>query len=76
MGAVVPLIPWFASSSSGAVWFSVGAAVAGAAFIGASLALATGHSVLRGVARHVGIAIAAALAIYFVGGALGAVADL
>ena len=76
IGAVVPLIPWFASSSSGAVWFSVGAAVAGAAFIGASLALATGHSVLRGVARHVGIAIAAALAIYFVGGALGAVADL
>tara|TARA_B100001173_G_scaffold63215_1_gene53313 strand:- start:40 stop:687 length:648 start_codon:yes stop_codon:yes gene_type:complete len=76
MGAVVPLIPWFASSSSGAVWFSVGAAVAGAAFIGASLALATGHSVLRGVARHVGIAIAAALAIYFVGGVLGAVVEL
>ena len=76
IGAVVPLIPWFVSSSSGAVWLSVGAAVAGAAFIGASLALATGHSVLRGVARHVGIAIAAALAIYFVGGALGAVADL
>ena len=76
LGALVPLIPWFVSSSSVMVWFSVAAAVVGAAVIGVTLALATGHSVLRGVIRHVGIAIAAAAAIYFVGGALGGVLDL
>lgn len=76
IGALVPVMPWFVSSSSVVVWFSVGAAVAGAAVIGTTLAVATGHSVLRGVVRHVGIAIAAALAIYFVGGALGGVLEL
>lgn len=76
IGAFVPVMPWFVSSSSVVVWFSVGAAVAGAAVIGTTLAVATGHSVLRGVVRHVGIAIAAALAIYFVGGALGGVLEL
>lgn len=76
IGALVPVMPWFVSSSSVVVWFSVGAAVAGAALIGTTLAVATGHSVLRGVVRHVGIAIAAALAIYFVGGALGGVLEL
>ena len=76
IGALVPVMPWFVSSSSVVVWFSVGAAVAGAAVIGTTLAVATGHSVLRGVVRHVGIAIAAALAIYFVGGALGGALEL
>jgi len=76
LGALVPLLPWFVSSSSVMVWFSVVAAIVGAAFIGVTLALATGHSVLRGVVRHVGIAIAAAAAIYLVGGALGGVLEL
>ncbi|MDP6901976.1 MAG: VIT1/CCC1 transporter family protein [Acidimicrobiales bacterium] len=76
IGALLPLVPWFVSSSSTVIWFSVAAAVIGAAAIGSSLALATGHSVLRGVARHVGIAVAAAAAIHFVGVALGSAVDL
>ncbi len=76
LGALLPLVPWFLSSSSTVIWFSVAAAVAGAAAIGSSLAIATGHSVVRGVARHVGIAVAAAIAIHFVGVALGVMVDL
>ena len=76
IGALVPLIPWFFSSAGFVIWLSVAAGVAGAAAIGSTLALATGHSVWRGVRRHVGIAIAAATCIHFVGLALGAVVQL
>ncbi|MFL2987408.1 MAG: VIT1/CCC1 transporter family protein [Candidatus Poriferisodalaceae bacterium] len=76
IGALLPLVPWFVSSSSNVIWFSVAAAVIGAAAIGSSLALATGHSVIRGVVRHVGIAVAAAVAIHFVGVGLGSAVDL
>ena len=64
------------SSAGFVIWLSVAAGVAGAAAIGATLALATGHSVWRGVSRHVGIAIAAATCIHFVGVVLGAVVQL
>jgi len=76
IGALAPLIPWFFSSAGFVIWLSVAAGVAGAAAIGATLALATGHSVWRGVSRHVGIAIAAAICIHFVGVVLGAVVQL
>jgi len=76
IGALLPLVPWFVSSSPNVIWFSVAAAVIGAGAIGSSLAVATGHSVLRGVTRHVGIAVAAAVAIHFVGVALGSAVDL
>ncbi len=76
IGAAFPLLPWFLSSSPGVIWVSVGAAAVGAAAIGGSLALATGHSVPRGILRHVGIAIAAAVAIYFVGAFVGGMVEL
>ena len=66
IGASVPLIPWL----------SVAAGVIGAAAIGVTLAIATGHSIWRGVSRHVGIAIAAATCIHFVGLVLGSVVEL
>jgi VIT1/CCC1 family predicted Fe2+/Mn2+ transporter len=76
VGALLPLVPWFVSSSPNVIWASVVAALIGAAAIGSSLALATGHSVFRGVVRHVGIAVAAAVAIHFVGVGLGSAVDL
>ena len=76
IGALLPLIPWFFSSSTAIVWLSVAAGVAGAAGIGATLALATANSVFRGVMRHVGIAVTAALTIHFVGVAIGSVVQM
>ena len=76
IGALVPLIPWVLSSASAVIWLSVAAGVAGAAAIGATLALATGHSVFRGVLRHVGIAGIAAITIHFVGVGLGSFVQL
>ncbi|MDG2022871.1 MAG: VIT1/CCC1 transporter family protein [Actinomycetota bacterium] len=73
IGALVPLIPWFFSSAGGVIWVSVAAGVTGAATIGATLAVATGRSISRGVLRHVGIASTAAMTIHFVGVWLGSV---
>ncbi|HJM22002.1 MAG TPA: VIT1/CCC1 transporter family protein, partial [Acidimicrobiales bacterium] len=76
IGALVPLIPWVLSSASAVIWLSVAAGVAGAAAIGATLALVTGHSVFRGILRHVGIAAVAAITIHFVGVGLGSFVQL
>jgi len=76
IGALVPLIPWFFFSANFVIWLSVAAGVTGAAAIGVTLAMATGHSIWRGVCRHVGIAIAAATCIHFVGLVLGSVVEL
>ena len=76
VGALVPLLPWFFFSTDFVIWLSVAAGVTGAAVIGSTLAIATGHSVVRGISRHVGIAVAAAIGIHFVGLALGAVVQL
>ncbi|MBM36451.1 MAG: VIT1/CCC1 transporter family protein [Actinomycetota bacterium] len=76
VGALVPLIPWFFFSADFVIWLSVAAGVIGAAVIGSTLAIATGHSVVRGISRHVGIAVCAAICIHFVGLALGAVVQL
>lgn len=73
IGALVPLVPWFLSSAGGVIWVSVAAGVTGAATIGATLAVATGRSIFRGVLRHVGIASTAAMTIHFVGVWLGSV---
>jgi VIT1/CCC1 family predicted Fe2+/Mn2+ transporter len=76
VGALLPLVPWFFSSAAGVIWVSVAAGVTGAATIGATLAVATGRSIFRGVLRHVGIASTAAMTIHFVGVGLGSLVQL
>ncbi len=76
VGALAPLIPWFFSSASSTVWWSIGIGMLGAATIGFGLAVATGHSIVRGVLRHVGIAVFAAAAIHLVGMIIGSVVEL
>ncbi len=71
LGAFVPLIPWFFAGGNDAILASLVLAVAGAALIGVLLSLQTKQSMVRTVARQVGIAAGAAVVTYSIGSVLG-----
>jgi len=71
VGAAIPLAPWFFASGNLAVVLSLVLAVAGAALIGAILAVQTQRPPLRIITRQVGIAIGAGGLSYLIGSIVG-----
>ena len=71
VGAVLPLVPWFAGTGTGAVVASVIIAVVSAAVVGTVLARFTGFSAYRSAARQVLIAAIAAGVTFGLGNIVG-----
>ena len=71
VGAVVPLVPWFAADGTGAVVGSIALAVVAALLIGVALARATGRPPWRPALRQLTIAVLAAGVPYLIGSAVG-----
>jgi len=71
VGALVPLLPWFALDGTAAVVWSVVLGALAALAIGATLARFTGRSPLRSALRQLAVAVLAGAATYAVGVALG-----
>jgi VIT1/CCC1 family predicted Fe2+/Mn2+ transporter len=72
IGALVPLIPWFAGHGGGAVVASLILAAVAAMGVGAALARFTGKSILFSGLRQLGIAAVASAVTYGVGALVGA----
>jgi VIT1/CCC1 family predicted Fe2+/Mn2+ transporter len=71
LGALVPLLPWFFGSGSGAVVASIVLGFVASAAVGAALARFTGKSVLFSAARQMAIATVAAGVTFLVGNLVG-----
>jgi VIT1/CCC1 family predicted Fe2+/Mn2+ transporter len=71
VGAVLPLLPWFFGGGNAAVLASVVIGVVAATVVGVLLARFTERSVVRTVARQVGVAAVACAATYAIGSAVG-----
>jgi VIT1/CCC1 family predicted Fe2+/Mn2+ transporter len=71
IGAVIPLIPWFFVSGTGAVIASVVLGTAAALVVGAALANFTGRSSVRSALRQLLISAAAAAVTYGIGRVVG-----
>jgi VIT1/CCC1 family predicted Fe2+/Mn2+ transporter len=70
-GALLPLLPWFVARGTAAVVSSVVLGIAGAIFVGASLARFTGRSPLFSATRQLAIAAVAAAITFAIGTAVG-----
>ena len=71
LGAVIPLVPWFLGSGTGAVLASIGLSVIGALAIGYALARATDRPPWRPALRQLVIAVLAAGVPFLIGSAVG-----
>lgn len=72
IGAVLPLLPWlFGAEGAAATWASVAIGVGAAGVVGALIARFAERSVLRSVARQVGIVLGACAVTYGIGQAIG-----
>ncbi len=71
LGAIVPVLPYFALSGLVAVGASLVLSAIALFVIGAGIALLAGRSVLFSGLRQVGIGLAAAILTYGVGGVIG-----
>ena len=71
LGAVLPLLPWFVTSGSGAVLASVLLGIAGAAGLGVALARFTMGSPVRLALRYTAIAVLAGAVTYGIGSVVG-----
>lgn len=71
-GALLPLVPWFATRGTAATVASVVIGALAAVGIGAALAAFTGRSAVRSALRQLAIAAAAATVTFAVGNAVGA----
>jgi VIT1/CCC1 family predicted Fe2+/Mn2+ transporter len=71
LGALLPLLPWFFAEGTAAIVGSVVLGLLGAASVGLALAVFTGGSAVRLVARYTGIAAASAALTYAIGRAVG-----
>jgi VIT1/CCC1 family predicted Fe2+/Mn2+ transporter len=71
VGALVPLLPWFFASGTGAVVTSLVLSMVAAAAVGIALATFTGRSMWKSAGRQVLIATVAALVTYAVGSIVG-----
>lgn len=71
VGAMLPVVPWFFGSGTGAAVTSVSIGVVSAAVVGAALGVSTERSVARSSARQVAILLVATGATYLIGTLLG-----
>lgn len=71
VGALVPLVPWFVASGTGAVVASIILAAVAALAVGGALGRATGRSPVRTGLRQLAIAAAASGVTWIVGTAVG-----
>lgn len=71
VGAMLPVVPWFFASGTGASVTSVSIGVVSAAAVGAALGVSTERSVLKSSARQVAILLVATGATYLIGTLLG-----
>ena len=72
VGAVVPLLPWFFLSGTGAIWLSVALGLVASIAIGVLLSAFTGRSWVRTAARQLVVGVVAAGVPYVIGRAVGA----
>lgn len=72
IGALLPLLPWFATSGRAAVLASIGIGVLAALVLGGVIGVFTGRGVLRTALRQLAAATVAAAVTYGVGSAIGA----
>jgi VIT1/CCC1 family predicted Fe2+/Mn2+ transporter len=70
-GAVIPLVPWFVTSGTGAIVASVILGIFSALFVGAALAQFTGRSALRSSLRQLTWSAIPAAITYAIGSAVG-----
>jgi len=71
VGALLPLLPWFAAEGNAAIWASVALGLVGSLAIGFALAAFTGRSRLRTAARQLLVGALAAGVPYLIGSAVG-----
>jgi VIT1/CCC1 family predicted Fe2+/Mn2+ transporter len=71
VGALVPLVPWFVGSGTGATVASLVAAVVAAVAVGGAIGRFTGRSLVRTVTRQVAFTVVPAVLTYAVGSAVG-----
>ncbi len=71
LGALVPLVPWFVGSGTGAIVASLVAAIIAAVVVGAAIGRFTGRPLTRTVARQVLFTLVPAALTYAVGSAIG-----
>ncbi|MFM9133593.1 MAG: VIT1/CCC1 transporter family protein, partial [Actinomycetota bacterium] len=71
VGAMLPVVPWFFTSGTGASVASVSIGVVSAAAVGAALGVSTERSVARSSVRQVAILLVATGATYLIGTLLG-----
>ncbi len=71
VGALVPLVPWFLGSGTGAIVASLVGAVLAAMVVGAAIGRFTGRPLLRTVSRQVLFTLVPAVLTYAVGSAVG-----
>jgi VIT1/CCC1 family predicted Fe2+/Mn2+ transporter len=71
VGAMLPVVPWFFASGTGAAVTSVSIGVVSAAAVGAAIGVSTERSVVRSSARQVAILLVATGATYLIGTLLG-----
>lgn len=71
LGAIVPLLPWFAGSGNAAKVASFALGVGGAMIVGALIGLSTGRPLPRAVVRQVLFTVVPALVTFGIGNLLG-----
>ncbi len=73
IGALIPLLPWFAADGNGAVVASAVLGLVAAGSVGGVLAVFTERSIVRTAARQIGWAVAACAVTWLIGSWLGTV---
>ncbi|HWH35182.1 MAG TPA: VIT1/CCC1 transporter family protein [Acidimicrobiales bacterium] len=71
LGAVVPLVPWFFGSGTGAIVASVVGALLAAVVVGAAIGRFTGRSLARTVGRQILFTLVPAVLTFAIGSAVG-----
>lgn len=73
VGALVPLVPWFITSGTAAMWASIVLTAIASVAVGGWITSSSGSGVLRGGARQLLIVVAAAAVTYLIGKLFGTV---
>ena len=73
VGALVPLVPWFITSGTTAMWASIVLTAIASVAVGGWITLSSGSGVLRGGARQLLIVVATASVTYLIGKLFGTV---
>jgi VIT1/CCC1 family predicted Fe2+/Mn2+ transporter len=73
VGALVPLVPWFITSGTAAMWASIVLTAIASVAVGGWITSSSGSGVVRGGARQLLIVVAAASVTYLIGKLFGTV---